>query len=161
VDHAVAVIIGPVSELAYEGRLQQLIGSLGLEDRVHLVKPVEREEVVSYIASADVGVIPIQKSCLNHIHISPNKLYEYIAARLPVATGDFPTVTPIVRGYGIGEIFDETSPQSIADTLKHMLANKAAYKDALENCARSLCWENEAPKLIEALNGLGLRASTR
>jgi glycosyltransferase involved in cell wall biosynthesis len=154
VDDAVAVIIGPVSELAYDSHLRLLIASLGLADRVHLVEPVERDEVVSYIASADVGVIPIQKNCLNHVHISPNKLYEYIAARLPVATGDFPTVTPIVRGYRIGEIFDETSPTSIAETLTYIIANKAAYEEALEDCARSLCWENEAPKMVEVVRTL-------
>ncbi len=55
---------------------------------------------------------------LNMYYVSPNKLYEYVAARLPVATGDFPTLVPIVRGYGMGEVFDETSRRSIADTTR-------------------------------------------
>jgi len=150
-DDAVAVIMGPISELAYEKHLRRLVGELGVRNKVHLARPVERHEVVSFVSSADVGVIPIQKNCLNHVHISPNKLYEYIAARIPVATGDFPTITPLVKTFGIGEIFDETSPESIALTIDYILKRRKSYEGALEDCARALCWENESPKMIDVL----------
>lgn len=151
VDNAVTVIVGPSTLSDYEEKLKKLIKELKLETRVYIKEALEQHEVIPSLSSADVGVIPIQKNCLNHIHISPNKLYEYIASRIPVATGDFPTVTPLVRTYKIGEIFDETNPESIGHTLNYVLANKDNYKEALESCAERLCWENEALKLVEVI----------
>lgn len=104
-------------ELANEAR------AIGVADRVHVLQPVPSDEVVAYAASATVGVSPIVDSCLNYRYSLPNKLFQYMAARLPVVASDFPQVREVVVGTGAGLVTDTRSPERIASALSGLLAN--------------------------------------
>ena len=62
----------------------------------HVLEPVPPAELLSWVASADVGGVLIQKSTLNHYLSTPNKLFECLAAGVPVVASDFPTMRRIV-----------------------------------------------------------------
>jgi hypothetical protein len=49
-------------------------------------------------AGADVGVIPYRNVGLNNFFTSPNKLFEYCAAGVPVAASRFPELSKVVEG---------------------------------------------------------------
>ncbi len=93
----------------------------GIGDRVHLLPPVPPEEVIAVAAAADLGVSPIVPSCLNYRLSLPNKLFQYMAAGLPVVASDFPQVREIVEGSRCGVVADTTSPQSIAAAIETVL----------------------------------------
>ena len=82
--------------------------------------------VESYAASADVGVSPILPSCLNYRYSLPNKLFQYMAAGIPVVASDFRQVRAVVEGSGAGVVVDTTSPNAIAKGIRHVLADPAA-----------------------------------
>ena len=89
----------------------------GLAERVHFLGPVAADEVVAYSASADVGVSPLLASAPSYALSLPNKLFQYMAAGLPVVASDFPHVREVVEGSDAGRTVDMTKPPLIARRL--------------------------------------------
>ena len=89
------------------------------------LSPVAPELVESYAASAAVGVSPIVPSCLNYRYSLPNKLFQYMAAGIPVVASDFRQVRDVVGGSGCGVVVDTTRPEAIARGIRRVLADPA------------------------------------
>jgi glycosyltransferase involved in cell wall biosynthesis len=89
--------------------------------RVRLVPAVRPSELVPWTASADIVVMPIQPTSLNHRYTTPQKLFESIAAGVPVVASDLPAMAEIVREIDAGALCDPTSPPSIAAAIRDVL----------------------------------------
>ena len=98
----------------------------GAGHRVHALPPVTPAEVVAYATSATLGVSPIVPSCLNYRYSLPNKLFQYMAAGIPVVASDFPQVRSIVEDAGCGVVVDTTRPQAMADAIQGILEDPGA-----------------------------------
>jgi glycosyltransferase involved in cell wall biosynthesis len=76
--------------------------------------------------------MPIQPSTLNHRLTTPNKLFEAMAAGVPVVASDLPGMAGIVRETGCGVLCDPTSPAAIAAAIRSILDGpadeRAAYR---------------------------------
>ena len=77
---------------------------LGIGHRVHFQPAVPQAELLWWSASADVGVIPYPAVDLNHHFCSPNKLFEFIQAGLPIVANDLPFLRDVIVGEGIGAV---------------------------------------------------------
>jgi glycosyltransferase involved in cell wall biosynthesis len=82
--------------------------------------------VEAYAASAAVGVSPIVPSCLNYRYSLPNKLFQYMAAGIPVVASDFPQVREVVEGTASGLVVDTTRPDDIARAISTVLGDAEA-----------------------------------
>ena len=77
----------------------------------------------------------------------PNKISDYIQARIPIVVSDFPEMRKAVDGYKAGEKIENYS--QLPEKIKIVLHNgKEFYKDNLNLAATELCWEKEEPKII-------------
>lgn len=76
-----AVIVGR-GELQEE--LRATIARLGLGDRVALFEQMPKQAVLALLAHASVGYISLRVEPLFRFGVSPNKLFDYMLARLPV-----------------------------------------------------------------------------
>ena len=90
--------------------------------RVRILPAVPPTELLDWIASADVVAMPIQPTTLNHRLTTPNKLFEALAAGVPVVASDLPGMAPIVLETGCGRLVDPTDPKAIAAALRDVLA---------------------------------------
>jgi glycosyltransferase involved in cell wall biosynthesis len=94
------------------------------QGRLHVLAPVAPSVLLSWVASADVGAMPIQRSTLNHELSTPNKLFECIAAGTPVVASDFPGMRRVVTSWPagpLGALCDPGSVDSIATALRSVL----------------------------------------
>jgi glycosyltransferase involved in cell wall biosynthesis len=98
----------------------------GVVARLRLVPPVPSEEVVGWAASATVGVALATPISENNRFSLPNKLFQCMAAGIPVLANDFPHVRTIVEDAGAGLCVDSTDPRAIAAALRRLLADPAA-----------------------------------
>ena len=98
----------------------------GVDERVHIIPPVPPEEVVDHASSATIGVSPIVPSCLNYEYSLPNKLFQYMAAGIPVVASDFPQVREVVVGSDAGLVVDTQRPEAIAAALNELLGDRDA-----------------------------------
>ena len=74
--------------------------------RVSVIDPVPPEELLAWTASADVMLMAIQPTTLNHRYTTPQKLWEAIAAGVPVVASDLPGMAEVVREVGCGTVCD-------------------------------------------------------
>jgi glycosyltransferase involved in cell wall biosynthesis len=156
--HAVYIGYGPERTL-----LERLAADARFAGRVHVLGPVEPDEVVPWVAGADVDVIAIQPSTLNHVLSTPNKLFEALAAGTPVVAMDFPDVRAIVAADPsgpLGELCDPADPRAIAAAMTAILSLPGEKAAALrERCLvaahRRWNWETESERLIALYADLG------
>jgi glycosyltransferase involved in cell wall biosynthesis len=121
--------------------------------RVLAVEPVPPAELLDWTASSDVMLVAIQPTTLNHRYTTPNKLWEAIAAGVPVVASDLPGMAPIVRETGCGELVDPTDPSDIARGIRAILELPLEQRDALrERClaaAATYSWERQTETLFD------------
>ena len=110
----------------------------------------------AWTASADVLVMAIQPTTLNHRYTTPQKLFESLAAGVPVVASDLPGMAPIVRATGAGVLCDPTSPASIAEAITTIVTAPAAERLALRERALRAAherynWEAQVGHAVLAL----------
>lgn len=118
---------------------------LGVADRLRLLPYVPPDQVVGYLTSADVGVIPIQHFP-NHEIALITKFFEYTHARLPIVVSDVRAMAAQVRETGQGEVFRADDVEDFIRAVKGVLADPQRYRDALEalNLEQHWTWEEQA-----------------
>jgi glycosyltransferase involved in cell wall biosynthesis len=144
------------AEGPYAERLRAVAGECGVASRTHLRGPVPPEALLSHTAQADIGVSLLEDSCENHRLALPNKLFEYIAAGLPVVVADLPEAGRLVRRRGIGWCADPADPQSVAAELRRAFAHEDddGLRERLRQAATELTWEREKGLLLALYDGL-------
>ena len=136
-------------------RYRALSDSEPYRGRLYVLDAVPPQDLLEWSASADVMVMAIQSSSLNHRFTTPQKLFEGLAAGVPVVASDLPGMAPIVRDTGGGELCDPASPASIADALRRILGasaeERAAYgRRALAAAHATYNWEAQ----LQVLGGV-------
>ena len=86
---------------------------------------------------------------MNYHYALPNKLFDYIQARVPVVVADLPEMRKVVEDYGVGEVLTERSAEFLAQTISRVMDNATTYEQHLQQAATQLCWENECARLEE------------
>lgn len=94
-----------------EPELCERATALGVGDRVHFAPPVPGPQIVDYLSSADIGLIPISTRFANLRAAMPNKLFEYLNARLPVVVSDCREMAEFVTAHEVGSVF--TYPDAV------------------------------------------------
>ena len=125
--------------------------------RVHVLDPVSPADLLPWVASADVGVMPNQPRSLNERLSTPNKLFESIAAGLPVVSSDFPERRRIIVEDPLGPlgaVCDPTDPGALARAISSIVDLDAESRsDLRRRCAEAARlrwnWESEARSLLE------------
>lgn len=122
--------------------------------RLHVLPAVPPTELLDWVASADIVAMPIQPSTLNHRLTTPNKLFEAMAAGVPVVASDLPGMAPIVTETGCGVVCDPTDPAAIAEAIRSIFAMPAAERTAmsrraLEAAAGPYSWEAQVEVLLD------------
>jgi len=130
--------------------LKKLVQELELEDRVVFFGRIRIDELWEYTAKAHIGMSLEEDLGLNYRYSLPNKLFDYIQARVPVIVSDLPEMGRLVEKYQIGEILRNRTPESLANLIEGIRSNGEQMKEInqkLELAARELCWQREEEKL--------------
>jgi glycosyltransferase involved in cell wall biosynthesis len=117
---------------------------------------VPPDELLEWVCRADVSGVLIGRSTLNHYLSTPNKLFESIAAGVPVVASDFPAMRPIVCDDPegpLGLVVDPGDLPAIVLALRSILEQGPDDRAALRERCRSAAhdhwnWEQEAGRLV-------------
>ncbi|MEM6264233.1 MAG: glycosyltransferase [Bacteroidota bacterium] len=136
-----------------EPELRELTRELALEDRVIFYGFMPFDQLVDFTRQAWLGLSLEEDLGGNYHFVSPNKLYDYIQAHVPVLVSDLPEMRAVVEQHQVGEILpkDERTPDQLAERIKLFLADKQLYEGyvtACEQAAGELCWEKERETLL-------------
>ena len=137
--------------------LEDLTASLRLSGRVHFLDRVKNEDVVDRLSSATIGIYLMENTGLCHYYALPNKLFQFISARLPVVVPTFPEMERIVATYDIGAAVDPTDIRSAASKVLYLTRSPEEYQRLVENCDKAskvLNWQVEKEKFLELIKKL-------
>jgi glycosyltransferase involved in cell wall biosynthesis len=152
------------AEGPYADRLRNLALHLGLDDRVHFHPPVPLDSLLSYTAQANVGVSLLEPSCENHRLALPNKVFEYMAAGVPVVGSALPELERFLSEHPIGCAVDPNDPSAVARALNRVLTANGGQAGKWPGRVQPLRWNEEAARLL-SVYGIattnGSRAHTR
>lgn len=149
VPDAHVAFLGSSPFAGYEDGLLALAGACGVSERVHFVASVPLAELLTWTADADIGVSLLQDTCENHRLALPNKVFEYLAAGVPVVVSDLPEMTDLVCRHGVGWAIRADDDTTLAEALRRALAARAAASlgERLRTAARELSWDAERGRL--------------
>ncbi|MGV3629572.1 MAG: glycosyltransferase [Bacteroidota bacterium] len=135
-----------------EKELKQLAESLKLGEKVRFFGKVPFEQLPEITSRAHLGVSLEKGSNLNYQLATPNKVFDYISAYLPVLTSSLPEIKKIVQKHKIGLLTEEVKPEIIAGKIQWMHDHPQEMQEFSLNAAKAskeLCWEKQIPVLEE------------
>jgi glycosyltransferase involved in cell wall biosynthesis len=147
--HLVLLGFGPLREAMMDLGRQERFGG-----RLHVLHAVPPDQLLDWIASADVGAIARPAADINYEMSTPNKLFECMAAGVPVVASGRAVSRIVLDPAGpLGEICDPTRLSSIALAIRSIVelgpAQRAALRDRCRAAAeRRWNWERETVGLV-------------
>lgn len=131
-----------------------------LTDRFEYTGWVNYDIVFDYLRRAKIGVILLQPVYYNNIMGIPNKLFDCMAAGIPVVASKFPNITEIVEESNCGILVDPADPQEVADAITYLMEHPKEAEEMGGNGRHAIeekyNWENMEKRLLQIyaeLNG--------
>lgn len=144
--------------LGYGPRLADVLAAAEAQDNVHYHPAVEPHDLLRWTAGADVGLCVIEPLCLSYQLSLPNKLFEYVAAGVPVLASDLPAIREVVTGYSCGWLC-QPETAALRERIDGLTAESvAAAARGTERVRRELVWETEEPELLALYHGLDVKS---
>lgn len=121
--------------------------------RITFQPHVRSNEVVSFINRYDMGIILVPSVNFNYANGLPNKLFEFIQARLSVSVGPIPEIAEVVKNYEIGLVNEDFTPKKLADKLSQVSKDQlVAFKNNAAKAALNLNAEKNSKILLELIS---------
>lgn len=149
IDSAVLLIVGGGDVIHI---LKIKVDELKLEDRV-IFKPKQAyEQLYNLTCLADIGLTLDKDTNINYRYSLPNKLFDYIQARIPVLSSQLPEIEKIINEFDIGDFIPSHDPKEIARVANEILANhelRSRWEKNVNFAASQINWESEEQQLKE------------
>lgn len=124
----------------------------------------EPRTIPGLLKKSDAGIVCFLPEP-NHIHAMPNKIFDYMAAGLPVIASNFPLWKEIVEENMCGICVNPLKQKEIAKALKYLMEHPKLRKKMGENGRKAVLekynWEQESKKLLNLYDDMLDRKSTR
>lgn len=150
-DDAAYVIMGYARNPKYLDSLRKRAEALGVVgSKVYFRDAVPMDQVVTYVASCALSIVPTQNICLSYYFESSNKIFHSMMAGVPLVMSDHLEKRLITENHGVGRLFNETDPRDIARVVNETLADREELERMRANCleaAKHLNWEHEEHRL--------------
>jgi glycosyltransferase involved in cell wall biosynthesis len=131
---------------------QEKVTKLEGFERVEYFGWIKPEFLWQKISEAFIGIVCFHPDP-NHVYAMPTKLFEYMAAGLPVIASDFALWKEIVEGNSCGLTVNPLNPEEIAGAITYLLDHPEEAKKMGDNGRRAVIekynWEKEGEKLLD------------
>lgn len=135
--------------------IRQLSERASRTERVTIRPAVPQSELVEVLSRYDIGVHVLPPINFNHTWALPNKLFDYIQARLGLVIGPSPEMQRIVEDFEVGAVAEDFSVEALTRTFDSLdTATVWSWKRASHAAARVLSAENQMARLSEVVQGV-------
>ncbi len=145
IDNAKLAIIGDGDIME---DLKQLAVKLKVSEKVIFTGRVSQNVLPVYTRQATIGLSIEEKLGKNYEYALPNKLFDYIHAKVPVIVSALPEMEKIVKKYNVGELFVREEN----NTINNQQAEK--HQDSQRDIPDNYEVGNNAKKLASIINDL-------
>lgn len=149
------VIIGTGDALPL---MQSMVKEKALEEKVVFLPRMPYREMMAYTKASALGLhLDAPDGSLNSLYSSPNKLFDYIHAGIPVLAAPGAEIRKVVDKWKIGFYLEQVDPVSLAHSIMEVFSNSglvAERKVNTQKAAPELCWEHQLVELERILAGV-------
>ncbi len=128
-----------------------------LNKKVFFIDRVPQKKLLSYTSGADFGIIPYPDIDLNTKYCTPNKLFEFVMAEVPIiANKQLVTVNRILDKYKIGKSISFVSYEKTAEEIVNIInsMNIEEIKGNIKKAQTEMCWDFHEKILLAAYNNM-------
>lgn len=143
------LVIAGSGDIEFELRKRML--DQKLFDRVEFIGRINPDELYRLTCTAWLGLSLEEDMGLNYRYALPNKLFDYIAAQVPVLVSDLPEMSNLVNTYGVGLIAKSRNAKELADQVADFFEDKNLREQITKNVQKAsveLQWSKEEEKLV-------------
>jgi glycosyltransferase involved in cell wall biosynthesis len=150
-----AAVLCVAGDSPIRGAMAQLAGSIGVGDRVHWLGHRPHAELPRLLAAADLALAP--DSALPASGSSPQRLYEYLGAGVPVVASDLGPIRTVLDDGRWGRLVAPGDAEALATGVRAVLADPSGARSRAES-ARAMAlehhsWRARAARITDLLAG--------
>lgn len=145
-------LVGTFRDESVKARIAEHWRAAGVADRIRMLDRLERDEFLKSLAGYSVGLVLFWP--MKNVQVAlPNKLFEYMAAGLPVIVPDCPNQRQVVEEARCGLYCDTTSSVEIEKAIRRLLGDPeealAMGRRGREACVTKFNMQTDFGKLLE------------
>jgi glycosyltransferase involved in cell wall biosynthesis len=140
-------LAGDFAPASFERELKNLPGW----KHVNYLGFLKRQQVNEVLGKSVAGIVTFFPAA-NHINAQPNKMFEYMAAGIPVIASNFSLWREIIEGNQCGICVDPHNSKAIGDAMQYLIDNPKEAKQMGKNGRKAVeqkyNWPIEEKKLL-------------
>lgn len=139
-----------------DGPLEKLIISESKKyESIYYHKAVSPNVLLDYTCSADFGILFYENNCLNHYYCSPNKMFEYLMAEIPVIVSNLYEMKRLVEDNNIGVVAQNNTPRGLKEAIeKASQLDKKELRINIKKLKEIYNWEEQEKILLDVYKNL-------
>ncbi len=123
--------------------------------KINFLEPIKQSDLINILNEYDIGLSYMYPSNINNLYCLPNKLFEYIQARLAILASPNPEMAKLVKEYNLGFVSENYQPEELAKSLELFNnQNIMLFKENSNKVSKLLNFENESQIFLNLVNSL-------
>ena len=140
-DHAL-MLVGPRNNEVFFDELLLKIKKMNLEERIFIIDNIS-SGLISFLSSADYGLVTTLPICKSSDYSMPNKLFESIYANLPILCSDTLSASNFVREHNLGEVFLSSNSFDLVNKINAVISIDASKYNASDMLLEEISIDNQ------------------
>lgn len=129
-----------------EHNLQEMVKTRKLQNKVIFTGSIPFEQLSAITMRADIGLVLQQEMGLSYHYALPNRLFDFIQAKVAVLASNQPEIKNIVNSEKIGLVVENLNKKTLLTAVNQMINNDkliSEFKANMQKCAHKYCWESQ------------------
>lgn len=126
-----------------------------VNNTIYFHPAVKPDVLLNYTSSADFGILFYEDTCLNHRYCSPNKIFEYLMAGLPVLASNLFEMKRLITEENVGIVAEENTIKGFRSAIQASLQQDySIIQNNVFRTRKKYCWEEQEKVLKEVYRPL-------
>jgi glycosyltransferase involved in cell wall biosynthesis len=134
-----------VGDKTYIERLRKTAGG---SPAIRFLPPLPPDQVCAYTNAYDLGIFLLPPTNFNYLNALPNKLFEFVQARLGIVVSPNPEMAALVSEYRLGSVSDDYTAEAMARAINCLTSEQIMdFKKNSDHAAKALSAEENMKKI--------------
>ena len=128
------------------------------QEMLKFVDRVPNRDVPLWLGTLDIAVMPFPETEHYNYYMSPLKLFEYMAAGVPIVSSDLPAIREILRHDENAWLVSPGNPEALGQGMIELLRDRDLAARIARNAKQQVkkyTWKKRAAGILEGIQAAG------